>query len=305
MAKGDWFQKKIIDTYQQLFEVLQSFRPGWIGDNIGGTWIFRGQMNANWPLETTFDRVWKAYNSKKRSSNKNCINEEILLVRRFKRQAHLYMPCPPALNEHLEWRALLRHHYGPTRLMDWTYSAYIAAFFALCDSVGSKNDSVLWAINKNWLWECEKRYLKIIGLNTEQADFDNPVTFKKVFLKYKPKTDGLVIAVNPYRQNERLQHQQGLFLIPLRMDISFEENLKRMALRNPKSGTHPIQKFILKADAEMIKTALRYFRKMNITIESLFPGLDGYARSLNNWPLYNYNAKDIAIKRELNSKQRW
>jgi hypothetical protein len=304
MTKGAWFHEETITTPQQLLKVLISLPTGWIGDNRGGTWIYRGQTNANWPLETTFDRARKAFSTKKRT-NEDCVNEEILLVRRFKRQAHLYMTCPPALDAHLEWRALLRHHYGPTRLMDWTYSAFIAAFFALCDTHGSGNDSVLWAIRKNWLWECEERYLKAIGLNPELADFDNPATFRKVFLKYHPRTDGLVIAANPYCQNERLQLQQGLFLIPLRMDISFEENLKKMASRSAQQKDPPIKKFVLKANAEMIENSLRYFRKMNITIASLFPGLDGYARSLNHWPLFEYNAKDIAIKRELMPKEKF
>jgi hypothetical protein len=309
-----------------LFETLQQIVSGWIGDNERGTWIFRGQADERWALRTTFERVRHDHFPTKKTTQASCrkriqkvIDEEILLVRRFKRQAHLYVDSPPEPQAHLEWRALLRHHYGPARLMDCTYSAYVATFFALSDALGRDSNAAIWAINKNWLARCEKRYLKNMSMLAERTDFDDGDTFRRVFLEPNPETEGMVIAANPYRENQRLQLQQGLFLIPVRLDRPFQDNLlammddqqilhsmastkKLMLLPTQPRNASPVQKLVLSTSAgKMIEDSLRRLRKMNITAASLFPGLDGFAQSLNHWPLSRYHAKKIALERERGS----
>jgi hypothetical protein len=51
------------------------------------------------------------------------------LLRRFKRQAHHYISNPPEENDPLEWLALMQHYGAPTRLLDWTYSFFVALYF--------------------------------------------------------------------------------------------------------------------------------------------------------------------------------
>ena len=54
-----------------------------------------------------------------------------VLVHDFRRRAHHYIQSPPSPDEHLEWLALVQHHGGPTRLLDFTKSFYVASFFAV------------------------------------------------------------------------------------------------------------------------------------------------------------------------------
>jgi len=108
-------------------------------------------------------------------------------------------------------------------------------------------------------------------------------------------TSRLVVAVEPERMNERLAAQQGLFLFPFDLGASFEENLAETFRLDPtclkSSGfadraTLPmstlanicILKIVLPKAYHV--AAIEDLRKMNISTATLFPGLDGFARSL-------------------------
>ena len=57
--------------------------------------------------------------------------QEERTLRIFKRKAHHFLDRTPAEEEEFEWLALMQHHGAPTRLLDFTWSPYVAAFFAL------------------------------------------------------------------------------------------------------------------------------------------------------------------------------
>ena len=85
-----------------------------------------------------------------------------------------------------------------------------------------------------------------------------------------------VFAENPTILNERLIIQQGLFLCPGDVSKSLEDNIK--SLSGWTDPGHIIKlKFTLSKAAygEAIKELL----SMNISYATLFPGLDGFAKS--------------------------
>jgi hypothetical protein len=115
-------------------EIHQYLRPGW---------LYRGQSNADWPLKTSFDRCCEreAFPAGDRRRIEKALHRE------FRRAYHQYSRSVPAPGAILEWFSLMQHHGAPTRLLDFTYSLYTAAYFA----VETTNvNAAVWAVNFRW-----------------------------------------------------------------------------------------------------------------------------------------------------------
>ena len=105
---------------------------------------------------------------------------------------------------------------------------------------------------------------------------------------YKPPKGNLVLPINPFRLNERLAFQRGVFLCPVNISIGFMENLSEYI--GAKNLKKKIIKFIIPTGDKNEHTieALETLDIMNISRITLFPGLDGFAQSFapRIWPLF-------------------
>lgn len=89
-------------------------------------WIYRGHGNHTWDLVTSLER----------SAIANLLpsyyfEREKRILSEFKRRVHHYIPETARQIDELEWLALIQHHGGSSRLLDFTHSFFVAAFFAL------------------------------------------------------------------------------------------------------------------------------------------------------------------------------
>src|SRR5256885_15234511 len=103
-------------------------------------WAFRGERDERWPLYSSLSRYFQNF----RVARAAWAEQEARILRIFKRKAHQFLDKPPALDDDFHWLALMQHHGAPTRLIDFTWSPYVAAFFALERTL---NDGVVWAMN--------------------------------------------------------------------------------------------------------------------------------------------------------------
>jgi FRG domain len=253
-------------------------------------WLFRG-MPSDFDLQTSLERVLVDAGIP--------LNEapeiERKLLKEFKRRAHSYVDSLPADGDVLGWLALMQHYGAPTRLLDWTYSFFVAAFFALADAQSNPPDkrkpAVVWALFRDAFKlnaqapEARTAYDLAAARSTWQtdvgrADADNIYDGINAYLLHimeKPKRS--IWAINPFRLNERLSVQQGVFLCPGDLTVSFEDNLKA-------GGPDPrnLVRFEISTEPNKRSEMLGALNRMNINYASLLPGLDGFCRSLKQSP---------------------
>lgn len=229
-------------------------------------WMFRGQCNAEWGLQCLLDRG--------RATTADPIDAEAEVRRTFVQRAHLFLPSTREPETVLEWLALIQHHGGPTRLLDFTRSPLVAAFFALCDESGS-DLSAVWAIDET---ACHRRAVKRLRVLDSEfhwlKEHHNIEGAVEARLGARPATR-FVAPIQPSRLNARMAIQQGVFVClgdpgrdlfgNLIDSVEEEEPLRVVKIEFPRAH---------RGDA------LWELRRLNISRDTLFPGLDGLAQSL-------------------------
>jgi hypothetical protein len=237
-------------------------------------WAFRGQEDSEWPLFSSLSRYLRNFVP----GDGRWGEQEGRGIRIFRRKAHHFVADPRALRDDLRTLALMQHHGAPTRLLDVTKSPYVAAFFALEKASG---EAAVWAVNTPVLANIKHR---IKGLatrmrNRDQIDTRTEGNFWKYFQR---NLHEIVWAGEPFEMDRRLTAQSGTFLLPGVLHMPVEEILARYP-----NSRELLVKIVLPAPG-IRSTAMRALYRMNLTNATLFPDLDGLARSIGielelNW----------------------
>ena len=227
-------------------------------------WAFRGQANAEWSLYSSLSRYLHDFGIHPQA----WAEQEERILRIFKRKAHLYLEHVPDRDDEFQWLALMQHHGAPTRLTDFTWSPFVAIFFAL---ERATKDAAVWAISPPQIWRTTHKISNPRrSVSTADLNMRTPGNFRTYFLGNDVP---FVVYGEPVIMNKRLIAQSGTFVVPGTLDQPIESIL----------ASHPypadtVVKFVLSAN--MRHEAMEALYSMNLTNATLFPDLDGLARSM-------------------------
>jgi hypothetical protein len=130
------------------------------GENV----IYRGQKQYDWPLWSSLERAVFKYAQREDSRLFELIrgmasdteaelwirNAEDALLQRFREQAVRFsIPNLPEAWDILGWWEVMQHHGAHTRLMDWTTSPFIAAWFAIDGHEDADGDMAVWVYDRS------------------------------------------------------------------------------------------------------------------------------------------------------------
>lgn len=252
------------------FETWEAFDK-FINTNHYRKWIYRGQSDSLWSMESSLHRTFESaqrihLECKGKRKDLDMIAHEKVMLDKFKCNAHLYLSHLPKQEDDLSWLSLMQHHGAPTRLLDFSFSIYVALYFAL---ETGENDASIFCINHNAMKKSDQEYFgnDLIGV------------YERLLYGEEHGDDGCVFTFEPTFSNQRLLSQQGLFVGINTLKFTHEEIINNydITLKNA-------YKIIIPKNLRY--SGLRKLSQMNINSTNIYPGLDGFCKSLIKQPMY-------------------
>lgn len=246
---------------------------------LNSNWIFRGQEVYDWSLSSAIDRVDFSNCPQKNAKQ----DFEFFSIRDIKRNPLLYSD-KKIPDTDFQMISLLQHYGLPTRLLDFTNSPFVAIFFAI---ENSNSDCSVFAINYHQLMSSTYHLFRLkhndgspeIEKYKKEGDLSNDENFKNIVLNTKQRD--FVQMVQPFYLFDRIIQQRGAFLCQGNINKSFEENLAaNFEILQNLEGWLPYKK--IKIKSEWRTEILRDLFQMNISRQTLFPGIEGAIMSLKN-----------------------
>lgn len=274
-------------TLRSFSEFEEAIDEILISDPKKPTTCFRGQADESWPLIPSLARCIEGDLT---TSQVYAIEEHA--IKSFQKRAPLLLN-PSLLPEHnqvFDWLPIMQHFNAPTRLLDWTYSPYVALYFAVQDLFTQNGsvwffDSHFLEIGRNALLQGRPQWLPMGEPQVPTWQWSLLAASDPESVVYEYSSQRIPKGLAP--GNERYIVQQGTFTVgaKLKDDHShiIHKTIEKIHLQNKSYFKEDVKpknycKFVVPYSSK--RSFLRKLEQMNITASSLFPGLDGLGRSI-------------------------
>ncbi|HEX7084019.1 MAG TPA: FRG domain-containing protein [Gaiellaceae bacterium] len=224
-------------------------------------YAFRGEARTTASLATSLQRLGGDY-----------ADVEPYLLRSFRRYAHRTSVPDDSV---WYWLAVAKHHGLATRLLDWTYSPYVALHFATAHPEEFEHDGLIWMVDFVRANKLLPRRLRDAveqqGMNALPVEVLEHVAL--TLADFDRLGEGFVAFLEPPALDERIVNQYALFSLMPSPHARMDEWL----------GGHEelVRRIVLPAG---LKWEVRdKLDQANITERVLFPGLDGLATWLKRY----------------------
>lgn len=248
------------DFTDALEPVLDAYR-------VPPTYVFRGHADASWQLESSLLRRIHGL------ADRSYAHEiEQLLEDEFMAQASLFPEVRSVSSILLasgraERWAYMQHHSCPTRLLDWTASPYVAAYFAVEQLPNT--DGAVFVVAPAALDQYMRQQDPAMVNISEEALVDLGTTDRVAFTW-------------PLLRSNRMVAQQGHFSVSTNI-LAAHDGLILKACSSV-TGKRPdsiiCRKIVIASHLKLV--ILQQLRAMNVAAHALFPTLDGLGRSLSD-----------------------
>ena len=263
-------EEEVVKDWGHFVEIVDKYG---MGSPHQPMFLFRGQANSDWSLIPSLIRMAKRFDLKP----EHISTLEDQLLQDFKKQAHLHFPPAtiPKPGDFLSWWTLMQHHHAPTRLLDWTYSPFVALYFA-CVQLEQREGAV-WMVASRYISEqMVKKFPDCAGDATRE---------RQLQCYRSPSGPDFLDFIERNTQTAQMVAQQTMHSVstaPLADHGALVESV--LTGKESRQG-NPFRKLIIPERKKV--EFLRRLRFMNVTSNALFPGIDGLGRSIAELAVLN------------------
>jgi hypothetical protein len=207
-----------VSSWAELNEIL--FADTWNGQirRFRSTFAYRGVAIESYPLTNSLSRLGQPYDTMERN-----------LIKQFKKYAH-----PDVVDRDTEWHwlSVAQHHGLPTRLIDWTYSPFVALHFATGELDHFDKDGAVWKVNyadvHSLLQTAQTRSLDALGARIFSVDaLAETIPDLEALDKLKAKNFDVAVFFEPPSIDQRIISQFAYFSVLSDPFLSMNDWLQR------------------------------------------------------------------------------
>lgn len=199
-------------------------------------------------------------------------NGEAHLIAQFRRRISSLLTANEVELTRSVWGTLvlMQHYRAPTRLLDWTLSPWVAAYFACVSFLDQ--DGFIWIVGNDELQRSTLPHIPEI-LSPPELDALYSATRLKEWQQMFEKSEWLV-HMQPSRSTSRLTAQQGLFTVGNPISLDHRSWIG--------SHTAKASLSVILIKSSLKRDLIRVLHSMNISANSLYPDLTGAGDSTNS-----------------------
>jgi len=247
--------EKVVTTIQEFVALIDDEKNKAEKSGNDADLLFRGQPN-DWTLIPKLARL---------KLRGDIFNIERLIIKEFERTSLPLSEFQP--KDEWDLLSLAQHHGLPTRLLDWTYSALVALWFAVKDVPLNKSKySVVWI------------------LIPEVEDFRTETE------RYGPLSNKITKIFRPKIISRRISAQLGAFTVH-----KLNEGGHVISFENNKKFTKKLLK--IRIPAKHHPSIRHRLNILGVNSASVFPDIDGLCAHLQ-WR-YSYLKDEMVTKKKL------
>jgi FRG domain len=249
---------KTIGSWRELDDAVAA--AGATGRHAHSSLVFRGLARSSYSNVSSLARLGDHYPSLERH-----------LIRNFRKYAHRERPGPTLW----DWLSLAQHHGLPTRLLDWTFSPWVAAHFAT--ATAPDVEAVVWAV------DCQAAHERLPGELRDALSAEGATVFTTELLAEHAPTLGALdrlgadepfaLFFEPPSLDDRIVNQSAVLSIISSPEAHMDDWLEE----------HPDVWHAWRITPQAKAEIRERLDQGNVTERVLMPGLDGLATWLRRY----------------------
>jgi hypothetical protein len=242
-------KKYTIKTIKEFIDLMEQIKSHNKKDGNNADLVFRGQ-SIDRPLLPKLARI---------DLKGDIANMEKLMLNEFKRGSLPLTEFKPENN--WDWLALAQHHGLPTRLLDWSYSALAAMYFAV-EKPAQKNDEGKFENGVVWILSA---LVDDFRANTETTDpLSNKITkvFRSTVVSRRISAQAGIFTVHKINKEGRM--------IKFETNREFKDKLTKAIIPH-----------------EQFASIRKQLHVLGVNHATIYPDIDGFCRHLE-WRYSKY-----------------